>query len=279
MDQTGQDVILTGVPRSGTTLVCHLLNKLPNTIALHEPMRVTDLAVGHHDAAAAIVARFIDQTRATLRASGTAPSKHVDGRIPDGHVSDRPVPGGLRKDESAHGTVSFDKPLDTGFLLVIKHPSAFTALLAALARRFPCFAVIRNPLSILGSWNSVDMGYRDGHAHIAEQLDPALGPALGAAEDRLGRQLVLLSWFFRQYKEILPAGRILRYEQVVASGGASLGAVAPSAARLNEPLQNRNRSAAYDMAWLRSAGERLLASEGAYWHFYSRDGVEELLRA
>jgi hypothetical protein len=36
------DVVLTGLPRSGTTLTCHLLNKLPDTVALHEPMQGVD---------------------------------------------------------------------------------------------------------------------------------------------------------------------------------------------------------------------------------------------
>src|SRR5689334_16285425 len=33
-----RDVLVTGLPRSGTTLTCHLLQKLPDTVALHEPM-------------------------------------------------------------------------------------------------------------------------------------------------------------------------------------------------------------------------------------------------
>lgn len=32
------NVVLTGLPRSGTTLACRLLNLLPDTVALHEPI-------------------------------------------------------------------------------------------------------------------------------------------------------------------------------------------------------------------------------------------------
>ncbi|HUK63438.1 MAG TPA: hypothetical protein VLV15_08895, partial [Dongiaceae bacterium] len=171
---TASNVILTGIPRSGTTLVCHLINTLPNSIALHEPMRVSELAFGDHLAAADVVARFFAQTRASLLANGTAPSKHVGGRIPDRHVDEHPSEDGLRRDNSDYGAVSFAKPLSRDFLLVLKHPSAFTALLDTLRGRFPSFAVVRNPLSILGSWNSVQMGFREGRAPIAEELDPAL---------------------------------------------------------------------------------------------------------
>src|ERR1700716_4011573 len=37
-----RNVLIPGTPRSGTTLLCSLLNKLPDTVALHEPMNVWD---------------------------------------------------------------------------------------------------------------------------------------------------------------------------------------------------------------------------------------------
>jgi len=274
----GPNVILTGVPRSGTTLVCHLINSLPDSIALHEPMRVDALAGGDHLAAADVVARFFAQTRASLLTDGTAPSKHVGGRIPDRHVDRHPSENGLRRDGSDYGPVSFTKPLTRDFLLVLKHPSAFTALLDTLRTRFPSFAIVRNPLSILGSWNSVQMGFREGHAPIAEQLDPALHRTLRAIEDRLDRQIALLGWFFRQYKNILPGRSVLRYEEIVSSGGRVVDAIAPAASRLAASLHSENRSAAYDGALMDVARDRLLATDGAYWHFYSRGDVADLCR-
>jgi hypothetical protein len=274
---TAPNVILTGIPRSGTTLVCHLINTLPDSIALHEPMRVHELVVGDHLAATDIVARFFAQTRASLLADGTAPSKHVGRRIPDRHVSDHPSEDGLRRDDSSYGTVSFTKALTPDFLLVLKHPSAFTALLEMLRTRYPSFAIVRNPLAILGSWNSVQMGFRDGHAPIAEQLDPTLHRALQLTQDRLDRQIVLLAWFFRQYKNNLPSQCVLPYEEIVSSGGRVLAAITPSASQLAASLRSENQSALYDPAFMDVARTRLLASDGAYWQFYSRKEVAELV--
>ena len=42
----GRNVILAGIPRSGTTLVVRLLNELPDAVALHEPMQVSKLPGG-----------------------------------------------------------------------------------------------------------------------------------------------------------------------------------------------------------------------------------------
>jgi hypothetical protein len=274
---TTPNVILTGIPRSGTTLVCHLINTLPDSIALHEPMRVHELLGGGHLAASDTVARFFAQTRTSLLADGTAPSKHVGGEIPDRHVNDHPSETGLRRDDSSYGTVSFTKSLTPDFLLVLKHPSAFTAILETLRTRFPSFAIVRNPLALLGSWNSVQMAFREGHAPIAEQLDPTLHRALGVTEDRLDRQIVLLAWFFRRYKDMLPSHCVLRYEEIVSSEGRVLAAITPSASKLAASLQSKNRSAAYDPAFMEVARRRLLATDGAYWHFYSRRDVANLL--
>jgi hypothetical protein len=38
------NILITGTPRSGTTLPCHLLNELPDTVALHEPMKVKEFS-------------------------------------------------------------------------------------------------------------------------------------------------------------------------------------------------------------------------------------------
>jgi hypothetical protein len=75
-----QDIVLTGPGRSGTTLACYLLNKLPNTVG---------------------------------------------------------------------------KELRPDFQLIIKQPRLFTALLPTLAKQFPCYAVVRNPLSVMASRRSL----------------------------------------------------------------------------------------------------------------------------
>jgi hypothetical protein len=46
---------------------------------------------------------------------------------------------------------------------------------------------------------------------------------------------------------------------------------------LDEPLESRNLNKLYDRDEMLRVGERLLGSEGAYWHFYTKESVEELL--
>ena len=273
---TSKAVVLTGLPRSGTTLVCHLLNQLPDTIALAEPMRVAALT---GDNVAAAVDDYAAEQRRSLLTRCAAVSKHVEGRSTDNFLGAEQDEQGLRKSADTRSEIRFDKPLKPDFMLVIKHPVAFTALLKQLSANFSCYAVIRNPLSVLASWNSARMTFRDGRAPAAERCDSALTAKLDSIDDRFERQFALLGWFFEQYLRYLPHDRIIRYEQVIETGGGNLASMTPRAAGLNAALDNRNSSSLYDWETLGHVCERLLASEGPHWNFYSRDDVREVYSA
>ena len=86
----------------------------------------------------------------------------------------------------------------------------------------------------------------------------------------------MLDYFLRRFQQELPASNIIRYEDIVSSGGRALEVIVPAASELNEPLESRNTNALYDREVMLRCGERLLESEGAYWDFYSRRSVGRL---
>lgn len=271
------DVALTGLPRSGTNLTCTLLNRIPDTVALAEPMDVERLpSYGSRAAAAAAVAQFAAEQRRTLLERAVAITRHRDGVIRDNFFGDERDEQGLRRSVSSRGEIGFDKPLSVRFRLVIKHPAAFTALLPELREVMPCFALVRNPAAVLASWNANRMAVHDGQAPAAEGLDPTLAACLQQIEDRFDRQLALLDWFFRRYLDYLGPEGILRYEDVIASRGRVLGRIAPGGERLDEPLLDRNRNPMYEWKELQPLYERLLASPGAWWQLYDRAEVAAL---
>ncbi len=277
-DITRNCVLLTGLPRSGTTLTCHLLNKLPDTIALHEPMHATELGrIPDWPGRLQAVRDFLRQTRLSLLQHGDAVSKHANGVVPDNSRASEWSAGGRRKSIATRGTIHFDKRLSDDFQLVVKHPSSFCAMLEHLTREFRCFAVVRNPLSVLASWNTVDMAVRNGHVPAAEVVDAALASRLAALSDRFDRQFVVLNWFYDCFAHNLSDSSIIRYENMTESGGRALAVINPAAAALNETLESRNRSALYDAGLIRDLGERLLRSDGVYWKFYSRDDVGRVM--
>jgi hypothetical protein len=268
-----RDVLITGIPRSGTTLTCQLLNLLPDTVALDEPMETKLLQIAPEDVPA-VVRSFCEEMRESLLARQRAVTKHVQGAVSAARFSAVLAANGLRKPLDERGEISFAKPLSPNFLLAVKHPAVFTAHAQVLSQSFPLFAVVRNPLPVLASWQTVAVPVQQGHLHAAERIDTRLRARLETIEDRLDRQLALLDWLFGQYAQHVAPERILRYEEIVESGGRALRAIAPAAEELAEPLASRNAS--YGRGRLRKLGERLLASEGAYWRFYDRLSVERI---
>lgn len=273
----GENVILTGIARSGTTLACTLLNRLPRCVALHEPMSPsTLLQAGSRGGAVDRIDAFFAEQRASLLADGTAASRSVDGTIPDNPFAAVPGAGGKRVSIVTQGSVRFDKPLDSGFRLVVKHPSCFTALLDLLVDRFRCVAMVRHPLAVLLSWNTTEANWNDGRQPAAEAFDEGLKRRLQAEPDVLERQVAMLDWSFRTYARFLPPAQVLRYEDLVASGGRTLAVVDPTAGTLGARLEERNASPLYRVADVERLAGRLLAGDGGWLGWYPRESIAEL---
>jgi len=274
-----RNVLITGTPRSGTTLLCSLLNKLPDTVALHEPMNVWEFPnCPDADAITEVIEAFCAETRKSLHHHGYAMSKHVGGHIPDNVAADQVNRSGTRLRHTEHGPVFVEKLLSENFVLAIKHPVAFSALLETLTQRFECFAIIRNPLATLASWNSLAwLNVRQGHAPIGEKLDSQLHRALAAEPDAIERQLHILEWFYTRFHRILPDRAIIKYEDLVASRGRELAKFFPGAANFDENLSSKNVNKFYDRALMVDLGERLLRRTGVMWDFYSKRDVEALI--
>lgn len=272
------DIVLTGIPRGGTTLACHLLGEAPDTLALFEPMPVESLST-NHDEALREVAQYFGHVRQRALSEGRVPSKHRDGRVPDNPFGERDDAAGIRPWLADLGDIDVGKPLSAQFRLVIKHNSAFAAMLPALATRFPVIGVVRNPLAVLASWRSVDLSVSRGELPAGEHLDPALSAALAAQPDLLRRQILLIDWFFERLQMWVAPAHLIRYEETIASGGRSLlqaAGIDPSGGATREPLQSRNASGQYDAAEVEPLVAALRLHARACWQTYSVSDVEIL---
>jgi len=263
------DIILTGMARAGTTLSCSLLNRLPQCVALHEPMVPRELAgLPYPEAVLEAFDAFFARQRAGLIERGVADSKAEGGGVPDNPYGTDRDGAGRRLSKVATTEVRFAKSLAPGFRLVVKHPAMFTATLADLRTRYPCFAIVRNPLSALLSWCSIKAPIAEGRVPAGETFDPGLKAVLDAEPDRHERQVAILRWSFTRYATHLPPTHVIRYEELVASRGRALAVIDPGAASLDEPLENRNANSLYDAALVGRLAEWLLSDPSVYAGFY-----------
>lgn len=281
---TTNDALLTGLPRSGTSLTCELLNLVDNTVALDEPMDWVSFTGGDvyasitDELACANVAAFTAGTRRSILERGIAYTKHVDGKVTGKKISDIEDKDQVRVGLSHRGEITVDKTLTPDFRLVVKQVAAFTALLETLSEHFDVYAMVRNPLAVLSSWQTVPMPIRKGHVPFGEIFDRPLAESLAAIDDPLDRQMHLLGWFFGRFHDLLPASSVLRYEDIVEQGGTPLRAISAGAENLDVTLNSRNRNKeVYKPEITKRIGARLLASDGPWWHFYSQESVQEIL--
>lgn len=270
--------LLTGVPRSGSSLACRLAGQLPDFVALSEPMARSEFAgLATPSEALATIEGFVHETRGRIVAWRRASSIQVDGRLAD-NVVDAQAVGGLRRRQAAQAEIDIDKPLSEEFSLLVKHNALFAALLPQLTPSFPCIGLVRNPLAVLASWQTVDLPVNRGRIPAGEQFDPALREALDCDSDTLARQLTILNWFFARYGDGLAAERILRYEELIASGGKALFGMLGHRQAKRVPLTSHNDHALYRDADVDRLLETLLASGGAWTRFYSRADCESVAK-
>ena len=269
-----QQVILTGLPRSGTTLTCHLLNKLPNSVALHEPLIPLDLAGYERLRLVEFILEYFSAQRRQILQTGTAVSKSFGGQVPDNPMAGFDPITGKRIRVLDGRLVQIDKHLRPDFYLAIKQPAFFTAILKDLVAvdLLSCFALIRNPLSVLLSWNSVEMPVSRGRVPAAEAFAPELKSNLDQIENVYDRQIFLLDWFFQQYLVYLPPKQILFYEATINTAGRSLAVINPLAKELTETLYSKNNNNLYNTDLKQTLLEKLLSKNtGAFWNFYTEE--------
>ena len=261
--------LLSGIPRSGSSLCCRLAGESPDTVALSEPIG-QDAFDGAKttEAACQRIEEFAARARAQIQSEGRAPSVQVDGKLDDDMVSSVQSDG-LRQRRARQGEISVDKPLSSDFKLVIKHNALFAALLPTLARSFRCLAIVRNPVAVLASWQTVDLPVNGGHIPAGERFDSELRVALANEPDTLRRQVTVLNWFYRTYSEQLDSEHILRYEDLVDSGGMALFRILRSPMFPENSLENRNGSRLYGQVLPEALLTALVKTGGDWSEHYS----------
>ncbi len=270
------NILITGIHRSGTTLVCQLLSSLEDVVALQEPMNVLGFADKDTNEIQAFVEKFIDKTRYELLYFHKAHTRYIKGTNSDNYFPDETSKNGLRETREENGFVYFDKHLSNDFLLIIKHNAAFTASLDKLFPRFRCYAIIRNPLAILASWQTVDMSVNKGRLPVAEAIDPYFSETLLTINHTIDRQIFILNWFFNKYITLLPSVNIIRYEDVISTKGKCLSEICQQAINLNESLYSKNKNPLYNNQNLPKLVDKLLNSNGSWLQYYSKEDIEIL---
>jgi hypothetical protein len=109
-----------------------------------------------------------------------------------------------------------------------------------LSKHFECFAIVRNPLSTLASWNSLDwFPLKDWHLPAGEKLDVDLGRHIARIAGVMDRQIHILEWFHDRFRRFLKQSAVIKYEALIESRGRELARFFPVATQLDENLSSK----------------------------------------
>lgn len=258
-------------------MLCRMLTELDDVVALNE-----GLSLGHlsdtRDIPPFLQSEF-ERIHAQLQDTRMAPARHEQGHQVDNHFKRSPTDRELKLEKSE---ITFDKSLSPNFTLAIKHNAIFTLALEAICSHgFRVHAQVRNPLAVLGSWNTLNIPVSRGKVRKVEALDPALNARLEQVEDLQEKQLILLDDYFKRYRDHLDIDQIIHYEQLCASPAHELSKIVraqlPDSAVA--PVDSLNDSELYDSELMKRHAEMLLKMDaGAGWrHFYTEDELMNLI--
>jgi hypothetical protein len=272
---SGNNIILAGIPRSGTSFVCSLLNKTDGTLALVEPLDMAAFSKCRNQYERHVfLSNYFEYSRKSILKEKKINTLDFDSDsntfVNDAHHKRKTTIKGFK-------ALEVNKNLDSDFTFVIKHPNAFSALLNELCASWRCFAVVRNPVSVIASWSSLDHPLSEGRAPMAELFDDELRRKLDSTQNTLLRQVHLVNWYFERYHQFLSPSQIIFYESVVKTSGKCLSNVAPAAQLLSENISSMNNNKIYDKAVM-SKIAKVLESCGGFWaKFYTVSDINKVL--
>lgn len=234
--------IITGPPRSGTTLTCHLLNDQNNTVALHEPMSMLmfkNQEIGLHN-----IDLFFESMRYSIINHKIALSKISESNIPDNPYADV-FTNNKRESIVKKRFFYISKPISETFNLFIKHNVHFTFMLKKIASKYKTIVIIRNPLSTINSWNTINAPVAEGNAKVLKYINPNLYQNINNIKNLFEKQARLLDEMFLIYNAI-PGLNIIKYEDIIESNGTIFTKILNLDFQSTRILASKNNNELYD---------------------------------
>ena len=175
------DILITGIPRGGTTLAGALLDSLPDTVCLSEPAPHWHVDTGGTlncgpDPDGSIFSRWLIGEFSSIRAQISRREVVPDRRQPDGQS-----PTNYHPNQAGPAIVTGALPggLPENFTLGIKHNGPYLTCLPELVslRHFRILAIVRHPVATILSWQRLNLPVSRGHMHDAARCWPEMQQA------------------------------------------------------------------------------------------------------
>jgi hypothetical protein len=209
-------LLITGIPRSGTTLVASLIDRFQDTVCLNEPPRYYEWAThcrSRTEFVEKLVADLEEMRRSLQRGGSVLDTRESNGAVPTNYFNGQ---GTRRKLDTV--PVS-RRGVGAKLLLAVKHNEPLTAVLPELCT-LECVqlaAIVRHPIPTILSWQSREIAISKGNLSEGYRFwDEAM--AIRASGGRvIHMQAKIFELYCSRYWQYRDQIKILKYEEIVSN--------------------------------------------------------------
>ncbi len=264
MADASRNLLLTGIPRSGTTLLTALVDSMPQAVALNEPKWQYNWANRNQSTSKArdfsrwLVGDFADIRRKLLTGTPIPERRSPEGEAVTNYYR-------MNSDEPRLGKnfdlVPFTRPgLEKDFLLAVKHNGLYLGALPQLVDigAFRIIAIIRNPVGVIASWNNVPIPLKTGQMPGAMLYWRQMAEVTSAKMNMLEKQVRMYDLVCKRLHALRQHIHILRYEDLTDNPGLLVPLTERSPALSPDVIKKRdNRFYAADTDAIRNMLKRV----------------------
>jgi len=233
-----KNILITGIPRSGTSLLTKLLSQQDNVLCFSEPSWLKDI-------------RYPEQTSEEFSYALKDKINHIRKDIKNGYPVTITVKKGtdelpdnyFKRRKNGQQNYKEDKEVFVehrdDLVIVIKSNTLFTACLFELIKlqEWQIHCVVRDPLYTLMSWRSLDIPISRGEIKIGELYSEEV-KKIALEKNIIKRQVLIYRWFVYQYVQCNCS--IIDYSEFVKYPKFYLEKILNRSVRKNYKLDNKN---------------------------------------
>lgn len=209
--------LITGIPRSGTTLAAAIVDQFDGAFCLSEPDEHVSISLKvdtNIGFVRALVHAMEESHSALARGDTVSTRRAADGAS----ITNYFEPGATHRKVVARTLCVGKAGLPPDFRLCAKHNALYTAVLPELvaSQAFEIVAIIRDPLSVIGSWRSLSLPISFGRLPAGERFWRELREITQSNEPLLHKQGLIYELFCRRYLDLRDDINVIRYADVLA---------------------------------------------------------------